>query len=78
MATNEETNAAGTSDKISMIAILTDLQTQLDGHAKVNQEKCLEVETLKKRALNAIVRFVRTDNGTEFVNKTLDGWFESV
>ncbi|GJS28772.1 integrase, catalytic region, zinc finger, CCHC-type containing protein [Tanacetum coccineum] len=24
------------------------------------------------------VRFVRTDNGTEFVNKTLDGWFESV
>ncbi|GJY95877.1 retrovirus-related pol polyprotein from transposon TNT 1-94 [Tanacetum coccineum] len=28
--------------------------------------------------LNATVRFVRTDNGTEFVNKTLDGWFESV
>ncbi|GKG27726.1 hypothetical protein Tco_0406053, partial [Tanacetum coccineum] len=36
-----------TSDKVYMIAILTDLQTQLDGHAKVNQEKCLEVETLK-------------------------------
>ncbi|GKC18737.1 retrovirus-related pol polyprotein from transposon TNT 1-94, partial [Tanacetum coccineum] len=64
--------------KFSMIAILTDLQTQLDGHAKVNQEKRLEVETLKKRALNATIRFVRTDNGTEFVNKTLDGWFESV
>ncbi|GKF87100.1 retrovirus-related pol polyprotein from transposon TNT 1-94, partial [Tanacetum coccineum] len=31
-----------------------------------------------QRALNATVRFVRTDNGTEFVNKTLDGWFESV
>ncbi|GKA92177.1 retrovirus-related pol polyprotein from transposon TNT 1-94, partial [Tanacetum coccineum] len=30
-----------------------------------------------QRALNATVRFVRTDNGTEFVNKTLDGWFES-
>ncbi|GJS75628.1 integrase, catalytic region, zinc finger, CCHC-type containing protein [Tanacetum coccineum] len=29
-----------------------------------------------QRALNATVRFVRTDNGTEFVNKTLDGWFE--
>ncbi|GJQ98796.1 hypothetical protein Tco_1262849 [Tanacetum coccineum] len=27
--------SADTSDKISMIAILTDLQTQLDGHAKV-------------------------------------------
>ncbi|GJT61294.1 retrovirus-related pol polyprotein from transposon TNT 1-94 [Tanacetum coccineum] len=39
--------SADTSDKVSMIAILTDLQTQLDGHAKVNQEKCLEVETLK-------------------------------
>ncbi|GJS42654.1 retrovirus-related pol polyprotein from transposon TNT 1-94 [Tanacetum coccineum] len=31
-----------------------------------------------QRALNATVRFVRTDNGTEFVNKTLDGWFEIV
>ncbi|GJT77481.1 retrovirus-related pol polyprotein from transposon TNT 1-94 [Tanacetum coccineum] len=31
-----------------------------------------------QRALNATVRFVRTDNGTEFVNQTLDGWFESV
>ncbi|GJV21489.1 integrase, catalytic region, zinc finger, CCHC-type containing protein [Tanacetum coccineum] len=31
-----------------------------------------------QRALNATVRFIRTDNGTEFVNKTLDGWFESV
>ncbi|GJX33306.1 hypothetical protein Tco_0243161 [Tanacetum coccineum] len=31
--------SADTSDKVSMIAILTDLQTQLDGHAKVNQEK---------------------------------------
>ncbi|GJZ84171.1 retrovirus-related pol polyprotein from transposon TNT 1-94 [Tanacetum coccineum] len=31
-----------------------------------------------QRALNATVRFVRTDNGTEFMNKTLYGWFESV
>ncbi|GKF17358.1 hypothetical protein Tco_0062276, partial [Tanacetum coccineum] len=38
--------SADTSDKVSMIAILTNLQTQLDGHAKVNQEKCLEIETL--------------------------------
>ncbi|GJV29894.1 retrovirus-related pol polyprotein from transposon TNT 1-94 [Tanacetum coccineum] len=28
--------SADTSDKVSMIAILTDLQTQLDGHAKAN------------------------------------------
>ncbi|GJR60007.1 hypothetical protein Tco_1502169 [Tanacetum coccineum] len=40
--------SADTSDKVSMIAILTDLQTQLDGHAKVNQEKCLEIETVKQ------------------------------
>ncbi|GJS80729.1 retrovirus-related pol polyprotein from transposon TNT 1-94 [Tanacetum coccineum] len=31
-----------------------------------------------QRALNSTVCFVRTDNGMEFVNKTLDGWFESV
>ncbi|GJZ90179.1 hypothetical protein Tco_0662106, partial [Tanacetum coccineum] len=43
--------SADTSDKVSMIAILTDLQTQLDGHAKVNQEKCLEIETLKNELL---------------------------
>ncbi|GJT75994.1 integrase, catalytic region, zinc finger, CCHC-type containing protein [Tanacetum coccineum] len=42
--------SADTSDKVSMIAILTDLQTQLDGHAKVNQEKCLEIETKKFQA----------------------------
>nr|GEV29884.1 retrovirus-related Pol polyprotein from transposon TNT 1-94 [Tanacetum cinerariifolium] len=29
-------------------------------------------------ALNATVRYVRTDNGTEFVNKTLTEFFESV
>ncbi|GJR82069.1 retrovirus-related pol polyprotein from transposon TNT 1-94 [Tanacetum coccineum] len=43
--------SADTFDKVSMIAILTDLQTQLDGHAKVNQEKCLEIETLKNELL---------------------------
>ncbi|GJU90058.1 hypothetical protein Tco_1302481, partial [Tanacetum coccineum] len=45
--------SADTSDKVSMIAILTDLQTQLDGHAKVNQEKCLEIETLKNELLQS-------------------------
>ncbi|GJR36543.1 integrase, catalytic region, zinc finger, CCHC-type containing protein [Tanacetum coccineum] len=41
-------------------------------------------EVLKKfivttqHALNATVRYVRTDNGTEFVNKTLTEFFESV
>ncbi|GJY64079.1 retrovirus-related pol polyprotein from transposon TNT 1-94 [Tanacetum coccineum] len=31
-----------------------------------------------QRALNATVRYVRTDNGTKFVNKTLTAFFESV
>nr|GEX22664.1 hypothetical protein [Tanacetum cinerariifolium] len=33
---------------------------------------------LTQRSLNATVRYVRTDNGTEFVNKTLTEFFESV
>ncbi|GJV08641.1 hypothetical protein Tco_1346297 [Tanacetum coccineum] len=37
--------SADTSDKVSMMLILTDLQTQLDGHAKVNQRKMLKVRT---------------------------------
>ncbi|GJV65680.1 retrovirus-related pol polyprotein from transposon TNT 1-94 [Tanacetum coccineum] len=53
--------SADTSDKISMIAILTDLQTQLDGHAKVNQEKCLEVETLKNELSQCKQEIYRLD-----------------
>ncbi|GJR97441.1 hypothetical protein Tco_0269615 [Tanacetum coccineum] len=49
------------SDKVSMIAILTDLQTQLDGHAKVNQEKCLEVETLKNELSQCKQEIYRLD-----------------
>ncbi|GJX45588.1 hypothetical protein Tco_0262264 [Tanacetum coccineum] len=49
------------SDKVSMIAILTDLQTQLDGHAKVNQEKCLEIETLKNELLQCKQEIYRLD-----------------
>ncbi|GKE07225.1 retrovirus-related pol polyprotein from transposon TNT 1-94 [Tanacetum coccineum] len=33
---------------------------------------------LTQRALNAIVRYLRTDNGTKFVNKTLTEFYESV
>ncbi|GJU97347.1 hypothetical protein Tco_1326618 [Tanacetum coccineum] len=44
-----------------MIAILTDLQTQLDGHAKVNQEKCLEIETLKNELLQCKQEIYRLD-----------------
>ncbi|GJR01352.1 retrovirus-related pol polyprotein from transposon TNT 1-94 [Tanacetum coccineum] len=33
---------------------------------------------LTQRALNATVRYLRTDNGTEFVNKTLTEFYESV
>ncbi|GJZ64227.1 hypothetical protein Tco_0620648 [Tanacetum coccineum] len=46
---------------LSMIAILTDLQTQLDGHAKVNQEKCLEIETLKNELLQCKQEICRLD-----------------
>ncbi|GJX70520.1 retrovirus-related pol polyprotein from transposon TNT 1-94 [Tanacetum coccineum] len=53
--------SADTSDKISMIAILTDLQTQLDGHAKVNQEKCLEIKTLKNELLQCKQEICRLD-----------------
>ncbi|GJV56768.1 hypothetical protein Tco_1457773 [Tanacetum coccineum] len=53
--------SADTSDKVSMIAILTDLQTQLDGHAKVNQEKCLEIETLKNELLQCKQEIYRLD-----------------
>ncbi|GJY60525.1 hypothetical protein Tco_0461182 [Tanacetum coccineum] len=54
--------SADTSDKLSMIAILTDLQTQLDGHAKVNQEKCLEIETLKNELLQCKQEICRRRN----------------
>ncbi|GJT05838.1 retrovirus-related pol polyprotein from transposon TNT 1-94 [Tanacetum coccineum] len=66
-ATNSQVNevptevSADTSDKVSMIAILTDLQTQLDGHAKVNQEKCLEIETLKNELLQCKQEICRLD-----------------
>ncbi|GJT24405.1 retrovirus-related pol polyprotein from transposon TNT 1-94 [Tanacetum coccineum] len=53
--------SADTSDKVSMIAILTDLQTQLDGHAKVNQDKCLEIETLKNELLQCKQEIYRLD-----------------
>ncbi|GJS60217.1 hypothetical protein Tco_0655001 [Tanacetum coccineum] len=53
--------SADASDKVSMIAILTDLQTQLDGHAKVNQEKCLEIETLKNELLQCKQEIYRLD-----------------
>ncbi|GJY92447.1 putative reverse transcriptase domain-containing protein [Tanacetum coccineum] len=53
--------SADASDKVSMIAILTDLQTQLDGHAKVNQEKSLEIETLKNELLQCKQEYNRLD-----------------
>ncbi|GJV96699.1 hypothetical protein Tco_1548276 [Tanacetum coccineum] len=38
--------SADTSDKVSMIAILTDLQTQLDGHAKIPTRVKLDLENI--------------------------------
>ncbi|GJV82728.1 hypothetical protein Tco_1522626 [Tanacetum coccineum] len=48
-------------EQYDSIAILTDLQTQLDGHAKVNQEKCLEIETLKNELLQCKQEICRLD-----------------
>ncbi|GJX16586.1 retrovirus-related pol polyprotein from transposon TNT 1-94, partial [Tanacetum coccineum] len=45
-----------------------------DETPEVNRED----SSYKQRALNATVRFLRTDNGTEFVNKTLIEFCESV
>ncbi|GJS17084.1 hypothetical protein Tco_0411556 [Tanacetum coccineum] len=53
--------SANTSDKISMIAILTDLQTKLDGHAKDNQEICLDNENLKNELLQCKQEICRLD-----------------
>ncbi|GKC20360.1 hypothetical protein Tco_1022510, partial [Tanacetum coccineum] len=51
--------------KLLCIAILTDLQTQLDGHAKVNQEKCLEVETLKNELSQCKQEIYRLDTQSQ-------------
>ncbi|GJV44811.1 retrovirus-related pol polyprotein from transposon TNT 1-94 [Tanacetum coccineum] len=53
--------SADTSDKMSMIAILTDLQTKLDGHAKDNQEICLDNENLKNELLQCKQEICRLD-----------------
>ncbi|GJW45600.1 uncharacterized mitochondrial protein-like protein, partial [Tanacetum coccineum] len=53
--------SADTSDKMSMIAILTELQTKLDGHAKDNQEICLVNENLKNELLQCKQEICRLD-----------------
>ncbi|GJS27197.1 hypothetical protein Tco_0487817 [Tanacetum coccineum] len=53
--------SADTSDKMSMIAILTDLQTKLDGHAKDNQEICLVNKNLKNELLQCKQEICRLD-----------------
>ncbi|GJS61933.1 hypothetical protein Tco_0656717 [Tanacetum coccineum] len=75
--------SADTSDKVSMIAILTDLQTQLDGHAKVNQEKCLEIETLKNELLQCKQEICRLDTHklvqeNDLLKSTLSGKEKSI
>ncbi|GKA92998.1 reverse transcriptase domain-containing protein [Tanacetum coccineum] len=61
MANLSSTSATTIQSIVSMIAILTDLQTQLEGHAKVNQEKCLEVETLKNELSQCKQEIYRLD-----------------
>ncbi|GJX80695.1 retrovirus-related pol polyprotein from transposon TNT 1-94, partial [Tanacetum coccineum] len=38
----------------------------------------IRVESVNRKSLNAAVRHVRTDNGTEFVNQTLRDYYEEV
>ena len=61
------------SDKISMIAILTDLQTQLDGHVKVNQAQSLENETLKTELVRCQQEICRLD--TQQIKLDLENQF---
>nr|GFA22750.1 integrase, catalytic region, zinc finger, CCHC-type, peptidase aspartic, catalytic [Tanacetum cinerariifolium] len=69
-------------NKKKYILVIVDDYTKF-GWVRFLRTKDETPELIKKfivttqRALNAIVRYVRTDNGTEFVNKTLTEFFES-
>ncbi|GJZ91544.1 hypothetical protein Tco_0663471 [Tanacetum coccineum] len=52
--------SADTSDKVSMIAILTDLQTQLDGHAKLRKQLQGKDDTI--RNLDAQINIMKVLN----------------
>ncbi|GKE77674.1 hypothetical protein Tco_1543794 [Tanacetum coccineum] len=54
-------------DEMSMIAILTDLQTKLDGHAKDNQEICLDNENLKNELLQCKQEICRKEKSIAFL-----------
>ncbi|GJS67342.1 retrovirus-related pol polyprotein from transposon TNT 1-94 [Tanacetum coccineum] len=70
-------------NKKKYILVIVDDYTRF-GWVRFLRTKDETPEAIKKfivttqRALNATVRYVRTDNGTEFVNKTLTAFFESV
>nr|GEV76242.1 hypothetical protein [Tanacetum cinerariifolium] len=70
-------------NKKKYILVIVDDYTRF-GWVRFLRTKDETSEVIKKfimttqRALNATVRYVRTDNGTEFVNKTLIEFFESV
>nr|GFA10334.1 hypothetical protein [Tanacetum cinerariifolium] len=70
-------------NKKKYILVIVDDYTRF-GWVRFLRTKDETLEVIKKfivttqRALNATARYVRTDNGTEFVNKTLTEFFESV
>ncbi|GKA34539.1 retrovirus-related pol polyprotein from transposon TNT 1-94 [Tanacetum coccineum] len=70
-------------NKKKYILVIVDDYTRF-GWVRFLRTKDETPEAIKKfivmtqRALNATVRYVRTDNGTEFVNKTLTKFYESV
>nr|GEY01153.1 retrovirus-related Pol polyprotein from transposon TNT 1-94 [Tanacetum cinerariifolium] len=70
-------------NKKKYILVIVDDYTRF-GWVRFLRTKDETPEVIKKfivmtqRALNSTVRYIRTDNGTEFVNKTLTEFFESV
>jgi len=72
-----------TINKKKYILVIVDDYTRF-GWVRFLRSKDEVTEEIKKSirtaqvALKATVRFVRTDNGTEFVNKTLNDFYESV
>ncbi|GJR75575.1 retrovirus-related pol polyprotein from transposon TNT 1-94 [Tanacetum coccineum] len=73
--------SADTSDKVSMIAILTDLQTQLDGHAKIPTRSNLILKTKLDRNKLVIQRNKRNAElvqENDLLKSTLSGKEKSI
>ncbi|GJT55326.1 retrovirus-related pol polyprotein from transposon TNT 1-94 [Tanacetum coccineum] len=70
--------SADTSDKISMIAILTDLQTQLDGHAKVKLDLEHKVRLEQALVIQRNKRNAELVQENDLLKSTLSGKEKSI